>query len=281
MIEKDYVKSHRSDYFSGQGIVSLETGDKIYDIGNCSDLVFYKNGEFRVVWESLSPQNIELLLGTYIGSEEFTPGGGTSPIKFNHYKINRDFSKRFTLHFTGVNTAQSNDPIVVKAVIKIKMAEFISLLNDDILALLTVGEWFGDISLFLAADKPKDTERYSKCEDKSLRRKCVLAQAGNLVKVLRLDTETYDYVVERIFNPSYIVGIEPQLSTAAAHSTLEFENGSAIELPISVQSVANFLESFSRDKKESRTHTEKRTGKRLVDYKYEPTNSNKITHGVN
>jgi hypothetical protein len=56
-------------YFSGQGVISLESDGRKYDLGTCPDLVFYDDNTFDLVWESLSAENVELLLGKKVGTQ--------------------------------------------------------------------------------------------------------------------------------------------------------------------------------------------------------------------
>lgn len=212
MTDKEYVKDS-GQYFSGQGIVSLETDDKIYDLGNCTHLIFYNNGTFRVVWEKLYKNTIELLLGYSEGKTSFSTRHSLAPKEFEHFKIKKNFGKEYILRFEGVNTADSNRLVVAQAKVKIKLAEFLSLINDELAHMVTEGVWEDDFDLYLAVVgqtdiMPKTRERipiqdYPKSLAQIVKRGSKLVGVSYAEKV----KEVWG-VSNKYFNPSHIESLE-------------------------------------------------------------------------
>jgi hypothetical protein len=284
-MNKKYVRED-GFYFSGQGYVCLETEEEIYELGNCTDLVFHNDGTFGLVWEKFYSRNIELLLGKSSGEESFTPITGKKEIKFNKFSINKDFKRDFILHFSGVNTANSDDPIVLKASIEIGMAEFIPLINDELASFLTNGKWYGDLELFLPVEKrdfgqllPTQNENNRYPRTPSPYR--LAGGDGETVKVLAYTGNEDRYDVISAFNSKHVVCLKDMTVEGGLNSTKIVLTNDSLIVDMHIQDVANYLDRLSRNLHiNKKTHTEKSTGMRLVDYIYTPHTNNKIRLGV-
>lgn len=284
-MNKEYIREG-GYYFSGQGYVSLETEDKIFELGNCTDLVFYNDGKFSLVWEKFYGQNIELLLGESCGEETFIPAGWTKESKFSKFKLNKNFGKDFTLNFSGINTADSNRPIIVRASVRIGMPEFIPLINDELAAFLTNGEWMNDLEIFLPYHEKQTTSTESTAKPQTIEyvapdppKYKLSSSAGNIVKVLAY-TGRYNYQVIGGFNPEHVVTMKKYVSSSGIMGTKLILSNDTMLIDLPIQEVANFLDRLNCRDSSKRNHTEKMSGRRLVDYTYNAHESNKIKFGV-
>lgn len=282
--DKEYIKSG-GQYFSGQGYVCLETDNKVYELGNCTDLVFYNDGKFNLVWEKFYSKNIELLLGENCGEEDITPFGTEKEIKFTKFKINKNTTKNCILHFDGVNTADSDRKILVKANVQIKMARFLPLINDELAAFLTEGVWTGDLEIFLPYQEAKSVElkttpdyyTHSDYEPPKIK---LSNRGGKFVKILSLvDSKNVTYNVIGMFNTEHVTCLKTVGTERSPESTKVVLVSDYVLVELPMQDVANFLDRVNKKELDMAEHAEKTTGKRLVDYMYRVSNSNKIKFG--
>lgn len=292
------IKEHvgemkESYYFSGQGIVSIESEDKIYDLGNCTDLVFYKGGNFALVWEKISKNNLEFLFGPFNGTEEVNI---TETHKITYEKFlarKQDKKARFTLHFRGVNTADFPNgfprEFKIRANIDVDFVDCFACINDELAHFITRGNWFNLEYMIPVKEEGKPEEkREEQYTIKVLDRKeyelCMLLDQ-EVTFVVTHDQKAADvYGIESlaVFNPSFITTIKPKTfkprlfkrgEKSLEGSIVTLLDGSKIEILKDVETIYKHLrrrEELKREKEEkTQLHKESRTGLRLYDFKLE------------
>jgi len=255
-MEKEYIENKDGKYFSGQGKVSLEKDGKIYELGNCPKLNIYLNGEFILEWESFGKNTIDLMLGEYVGEENVYFKGLDPELKLQKFLIKKDSGKNYVLHFNGVNTADSNSAVYVKAHITIESNESVNLIEDEILKVTTIGKWNDEIELY--REKPKEFVPPS----------MTLSRKGFALVV----TPAYRYLDlgfrEFAFDPNKIVSVE-QANDNLEECVLVLSS-IQYRIPTSLTTFLNKLNSILNDNSnqyKSYEHKEAQTGLRFTDFK--------------
>lgn len=260
MEENKYIVGS-GQYFSGQGIVSFEYEGKIYDLGNCTNLTFYNSGIFELVWEKYGQNTLNLLLGDYQGEQEVKVPSTQEKVTLHKFVISKDFSRKGTIHFEGVNTADSQTQVIVKANVTVKSTESLELINDVLASNITVGTWDDAIEFYQQEHTKPDVSRIT------------ISSCGKFMKVSDAEKVLKDFY----FDPYELSSVIDTTSDRGISCQLQLKNQGLLNyLPISA---AEFLKQYNstlgyyayvleRNAKYNDEHQESRTGLRLTDYKY-------------
>lgn len=261
--KNNYVMDIGSQYFSGQGRVTLEHENKIYDVGNCPELTFYKNGTFKLVWEKFGVNTLNLLLGEYKGKEEIELPSTQKKVNLHKFVIKKDFTRKCILRFEGLNTADSDSIFFLKADVTIGNTEQLEVLSEELASNVTFGNWDDEIEFY------NHQNIYEYVEPPRM----TITSCGRFLKLSDREEKLEDYYFDPYELSSVAGGFD---SLTQKHvCTLGFKSGNYLNLPITVKefvtqynSQLNYYEHIINHNQLNASHQESVSGRRLTDHKY-------------
>lgn len=116
----------KETYFSGQGKVTALIDGKKIPLGNCTDLILYKDNKFVLVLEQISHDILSL----------FSTRVWDTKVVFDPKRI-----QPCIIELDGVNTADSMRPFTLEFAANLEFPEGLSFIQDNLAKYIIGGDW--------------------------------------------------------------------------------------------------------------------------------------------